>query len=149
MPTSMIKELTDEECERVVFAVLSLSDHGVPHRGALAFVADEFDVDPSTVSRIWKRAREAFACSGDYKSKSFKDKRGRLPTDYTAALETLRGVELYRRSTVRSSAAVCDVPRSTLHRRIKDGAVVAHTTVVNPCSLRQMKLHAWRGAQRI
>ncbi|ETI39799.1 hypothetical protein F443_14645, partial [Phytophthora nicotianae P1569] len=99
MPSSRTKELSDEDRSRVVSAVLSLSTDGTPARGALAFVAAEFDVDPSTISRIWSRARNAFLATGSYAAKSLKDNSGRPRKDYSAQIELLRDVDLLKRTT--------------------------------------------------
>ncbi|KAG6615544.1 uncharacterized protein IUM83_05140 [Phytophthora cinnamomi] len=126
------RELTDIEREQVIVSLLQRSVNGVPRRGAVKEVAEKFQVNPRTISRLWRLAKEENAKSDRLCAESRRHDRDRPMADLSAKLERLRIIPLEQRSTLRSSPLSCGVSRATLQCRVKDEQLVAHTSNVNP-----------------
>ncbi|KAI3511819.1 hypothetical protein L1887_18977 [Cichorium endivia] len=112
-------------------ALLQASDSGELERGAISTIAAHFSVSNRTVSRIWHQA------------KSQVDQG--LPVDLSSHLAMVVGrkrvqvnlnqvldIPLRRRTNIRSLANCLNVSKSTLHRRIKEGALRPHTNAIKP-----------------
>jgi transposase-like protein len=126
------RELTDSERDQAIIALLQRSVDGVPRRGSVKEVAAKFQVNPRTIPRLWKRAKEEEAKSGRLHAQSRRHDRGRPMADLSAKLERLRITPLEQRSTLRAAELSCGVPRATLQRRVKSGQLVAHVSNVKP-----------------
>ncbi|KAE8886581.1 hypothetical protein PF005_g8050 [Phytophthora fragariae] len=124
--------LTDAERHQVLTELLQQSINGVLQRGTLAAVATVQGIHPSTVSRLWTRAKKEFAETGCFVAPSLKRHKGRHASDHTHTLERLRGVDVAARSTVRSAAAACGMAPTTLFRQLQQGRLRSHTSVVKP-----------------
>ncbi|ETN21771.1 hypothetical protein PPTG_21137 [Phytophthora nicotianae INRA-310] len=130
----------DNERKDAVVELLKQSVEGVPQTGAIKEIADKFGVDRKTLSRLWKPR------TGTLRSPSNRHQRGRPNKDLSAKLERLRNIPLAQRSTLRSASAVSGVARTTLHRRIQSGQLVAHVNTVKPLLMEVNKASGWGGA---
>jgi hypothetical protein len=127
------KNVTDEERKQNVAAVLARSNNGVPKRGAFVEVASYFPFTVVTVSRIWHRAAESAEANGYYDSPSLmKGRCGRRKSDRSGELERLRDVPIPQRSTIRSAAAACGLPPTTLYRHIQAGSLCPAASMTKP-----------------
>ncbi|GMF20859.1 unnamed protein product [Phytophthora fragariaefolia] len=131
-PARRNKNLTAVGRQRIVESLLRLAVNDNLSHGVLFGVAAEHGVHPSTVSRLWQRAKNEVQLTGLYVVFSRMHLSGRRPTDRTGELEQLRGVDVAARSTVRAAAAICDLPQTTLQRRIGTGELRKVTSVVKP-----------------
>uniref|UniRef100_H3GNH2 DUF7769 domain-containing protein n=1 Tax=Phytophthora ramorum TaxID=164328 RepID=H3GNH2_PHYRM len=96
--------LADAERQQVLAALLIRSTNGRLKHGDIA-VAETEGIHPSTIFRIWTRAKTEEARTGRFASPSRRLRSGRRPADHTAMLERLQGVDVVERSAVRSVAA--------------------------------------------
>ncbi|KAG3069787.1 hypothetical protein PI125_g23130 [Phytophthora idaei] len=124
--------LTDTERQRVLMALLLRSTNGDLKRGDLSAIAAAEGVHPSTISRLWARAKVEAARSGHFASSSRRNRSGRRASDPTPPLERLRGVDVAQRSTIRSAVVACDMAPTTLFWQLHPGRLRTHTSVVKP-----------------
>ncbi|MEN9567564.1 MAG: hypothetical protein RLZZ69_2760 [Cyanobacteriota bacterium] len=127
-----LRNLTNDERQAVYEMVLSKSVHGKPAKGSFTDTAAHFKVHPLTVSRIWKVGQKSIAegsiCANVSSKK--KDKCGRKATEID--LEDVKTVPLSQRSTLRSLSAAISIPKSTLHRKFKQGQLRRHSNAIKP-----------------
>ena len=110
------KQLTAEQRQCILQALLLRSKDGTLRYGSIKQVATEFQVSRLTVSNLWKRGKDSIAAGNSYMDvSSRKSNCGRKRKDYTEKLNVIDNVPLNQRSTVRSTAAALDVPTTTLH----------------------------------
>ncbi|KAG3118396.1 hypothetical protein PI124_g3239 [Phytophthora idaei] len=87
-------KLTEVERRRVLMALLLRSTNGDLKRGDLSAVAAAEGIHPSTISRLWARAKVEAARSGHFASPSRRSRSGSTASDPTPTLERLRGVDV-------------------------------------------------------
>ncbi|GMF30573.1 unnamed protein product [Phytophthora fragariaefolia] len=126
------KNITTAQRQRIIAGRLQLTSDGILAKGADRAVAAANGIHPSTVSRLWSRAKEETKLMGQYVAMSRMNLTGRRIVDRSEELERLRGVPVASRSTVRSAASAFGVPPTTLHRRIKAWQLRNVTSVVKP-----------------
>ncbi|KAH7835801.1 hypothetical protein Vadar_029964 [Vaccinium darrowii] len=100
-------------------------------RRAVKEIATKFFVHRKTVQRIWKRAKSCFVNGAaiDVASKlQTHSGHKRVQID----LQRISGIDLRRRTSLRSLSKALKVPTTTLHRRLKEGAIRPHTSAVKP-----------------
>ena len=100
-------------------------------RGTIKNVADLFQINFITVSKIWKRAAVSFANGGVVDvTQRFPKRPGRkqVEIDFTSIMT----IPLRRRTNIRSLSSEMKVAKSTLHRRIKEGAIRPHSNALKP-----------------
>lgn len=133
--TFRTKNLTSDERNRIVQALLQQCKNKKLYRGVINSVAKEFKLNRKLVSRIWKTAKEQLN-SGNSSIKVIsnkKDKCGRKKKDYSENLQAMKKVPFNRRGTIRSLACAIEVPKSTLHDRLKEGTIFKRiTSAVKP-----------------
>nr|XP_043615978.1 uncharacterized protein LOC122587884 [Erigeron canadensis] len=97
----------------------------------LKHVATLFSVSKRTISRIWHDAKLQLQHGSlvDVSSKMANVVgRKRIQIDYAQVSQ----IPLRRRTNIRSIAKAIDVSKSTMHRRIKEGALRPHTNAIKP-----------------
>ncbi|GJZ16140.1 ribonuclease H-like domain-containing protein [Tanacetum coccineum] len=100
-------------------------------KGSIKEAATLFSVFPRTVRRIWQRAQHQVrhGVTADVSSKMPKVVgRKRVQIDFTQVSQ----LPLRRRATIRCLAKSIGVPKSTLHRRKKEGDLRPHTNAIKP-----------------
>nr|XP_043626076.1 uncharacterized protein LOC122597563 [Erigeron canadensis] len=104
---------------------------GKLQHGTLKHVATLFSVSKRTISRIWHDAKLQLQHGSlvDVSSKMANVVgRKRIQIDYAQVSQ----IPLRRRKNIRSIAKAIDVSKSTMHRRIKEGALRPHTNAIKP-----------------
>ncbi|KAJ0854273.1 hypothetical protein HanRHA438_Chr14g0660821 [Helianthus annuus] len=94
-------------------------------------VATLFSVSTRTISRIWHAAKLQLQHGSvvDVSSKRANViRRKRIQIDFTHVSQ----IPLRRRTNIRSLAKALNVSKSTMHRRIKEGALRPHTNAIKP-----------------
>ncbi|KAL7589894.1 hypothetical protein Lser_V15G40182 [Lactuca serriola] len=125
------KNTTVEQRHAIYEALLQASFSGELQRGAISDVASQFSVSNRTVSRIWHQAKFQINHGLPVVLSSNMAKvvgRKRVQVDFNQVLD----IPLRRRSNIRSLANLLNVSKSTMHRRIKEGALRPHTNAIKP-----------------
>ena len=128
------KQLSNEQRTAIVQSLIRFSDRNKKLKyGAAMQVAKEFGVHRNTVDRLWKRGVASLQTGSvcmDVKHR--KANCGRKKKDYFSKLQQINKVPLNKRGTQRSTAASLGIPTTTLHRRLKEGALRMHSNTVKP-----------------
>ncbi|KAF2361994.1 Zinc finger C2H2-type [Trinorchestia longiramus] len=123
-------ELTNKERTEVLQALLERSKDRLLERGAINQVARTFGIGRNTVGRIWSRALESSSdvwCQPmDVSNRKYLT--GRKKKDYQSQLEEFASISLRERCTLRSAAAACGIPKTTLIARLKDDCLTQAST---------------------
>lgn len=132
------KHITVVQRRAIYEALLQASSSGELEKGAISNVASHFAVSKRTVSRIWHHAM-------------FQIDHG-LPADLSSNLAMVVGrkrvqvdfnqvssIPLRRRTNIGSLAKCLNVSKSTMHRRIKEGALRPHTNAIKPTLTQENK----------
>lgn len=131
-PTPREGNLTDDQRRAVYEMVLTKLTNGRPVKGAFTEIGTSFNVHPKTVSRIWAAGQQSIAngnVCADVSSK-LRGKRGRKSLELDQ--EKIRAVPLLQRQNLRSLSAAIGVPKSTLHRKFKEGKLRRHSSSIKP-----------------
>ncbi|XP_057250640.1 uncharacterized protein LOC125497841 [Beta vulgaris subsp. vulgaris] len=100
-------------------------------RGLFNKTAAEYEVNRSTIYRIWKDAKRQMTSSGIINAKHKKKGRsGRKFIDVN--LDTLRAIPKKNRTTLRSFGEALQVSPSTIYRWVKRGILRPHTNSIKP-----------------
>ena len=127
------KELTNSKRRAVLQALLERSKARILKRGAIKDVAATFGIGRNTVGKIWSRALESSSdMSVPMDVSSSKFLCGRKKKDYSSQLGKISTITLRRRSTLRSTAEACGIPKTTLIARMKDGEIRRHSNAIKP-----------------
>ena len=124
--------LSNDTRQAVYQYLLSESSHGKLKRGSIGEAAAKFGTSNKTVSRIWHRGQlpcgEGEGAADVSTRKSGKCGRKRTNLDVGAAA----GVPFRQRTSIRSLASALGVPKSTMHKRIKEGVMRPTSNPVKP-----------------
>ncbi|KAI3665034.1 hypothetical protein L6452_43650 [Arctium lappa] len=123
------KNTSNAQRQDIYRSLLQQSSDGKLKKGSISDLAAQYGVSTRTVSRIWHLAKlQAYNGSTiDVSSKMPKVVgRKRLQID----LNQVSQIPLRRRTNIRSIAKSLSVSKSTLHRRIKEGALRPHTNAI-------------------
>ena len=116
--------LSNEVRNAVVYFLLQRrKDDGKLKKGCMTDAATHFEVSTKTVKRIWDRYVETTDCrgiGGDVSSRKGNSGRKKRPID---ELNAIANVPLSKRGTLRRLSCSINVPKTTLHRRLKEGAI--------------------------
>lgn len=125
------KNLTNKQRIAIFQDLLKECENGKLKRGKLGTLATLFGVSTKTISRIWSRGKW-FITNGFMADVSTRFVgrvgRKRVEIDFSKVLD----IPKRRRRTLRSLAYAMNVPQSTLHIRVKEGALKRHTNAVKP-----------------
>nr|GEU91163.1 hypothetical protein [Tanacetum cinerariifolium] len=123
--------LTNDECQTIYQSLLQESLDGELKKGSIIKLARQYGVCERTISRIWHRAKLQVLQGSMVDVSSKKPSvvgRKRIHIDFAQVSQ----IPLRRRSNTRSLTKLIDVPKSTIYRRIKEGALIPHTNAVKP-----------------
>jgi hypothetical protein len=124
--------LSNDQREAVLHLLLQrVKDDGKLKKGALTELASLHNVTPQTIGRVWARYKDSLNSTGVGNVHSKRYNCGRKKSPITE-LHRIVSVPLNRRSTIRSLACATGIPKSTLHRRLKQGAIRRHSSSVRP-----------------
>ncbi|KAH7853333.1 hypothetical protein Vadar_001315 [Vaccinium darrowii] len=131
IPRREKRNLTDQERLQILEILLSKSASGKLKRGCLKEVAAMFSVDPRTISAILQRANSCIAkgLTVDV-SPNLRGRVGRKRVQLD--INTISALKFTERTNIRSIAEAIHVPKTTLHRRVKDGVLRPHTNALKP-----------------
>lgn len=96
----------------------------------MKFMATKYNIDRSTVYRIWSKEKNQKNQGLEINVRHKKDKCGRKPIIGDG--ELLRSVPLNERTTLRSFVATLDIAPSTVYRLLKKDILRAHTNSIKP-----------------
>ena len=112
--------LTDSQRRAIYETLLQWTKDGKLPKGCISEVAAKFSVSTKTVSRIWQRGRESIESELSAADASLR-KKGRSGGRKKALdFSRIADIPLRKRSSIRSLASALDIPKSTLHARIKE-----------------------------
>ena len=136
------KNLTNEQRQAIVHSLILQYSEGKLKKNAVSDIASAFNVHRKTISVIWNRAKAAFSsndmvCNVDSLKKG---RSGRKRKDWSEELDSMRSIELNRRSTLRSLSYATGIPKTTLFRMMNDGHVKRISSTVKPTLTEQNKL---------
>ena len=124
------KRLTNQERQMIFEALLQESNGGKLKRGTIRNIASLFKTSVRTVQRIWKLAAITSTDGRVDVSRRFSKRCGRKRVDIDFTL--IMAIPLRRRTNIRSLSSEMKVSKSTLHRRIKEGAIRPHSNALKP-----------------
>jgi hypothetical protein len=118
------KNMSDEQRLAVYHFLLAHSDKGKKTRGLFRLAAEKFGVSRRTPTRIWYQAKKSLQDGAIVPDVSSKKHKGRAPKKQNdTILERLADVPPESRTNLRLLSLALNVPKSTLHRRLKEGNV--------------------------
>ncbi|KAH7853803.1 hypothetical protein Vadar_006757 [Vaccinium darrowii] len=123
--------LTEDQRQAIFAVLLMKSEGGKLKRGCIKYTAAMFSVDRQTIRRIWQRGNASMANGLPINVCSKKPKavgRKRVEIDVNEFVK----IDRSRRTNIRSLSSALSVPRSVVHRRIKEGVIKPHTNAVKP-----------------
>jgi hypothetical protein len=127
------KQLTKEQREAILQALLQSLENRILRRGAINDVAPTFNITSLTVSNLWKRGIASFKGGGSVMDvSSRKTNCGRKRNDVDEQLKRITTLPLNRRGTVRSAASSVAIPKTSCHRAVKRGDIRSHTNAIKP-----------------
>ncbi|KAF7112452.1 hypothetical protein RHSIM_RhsimUnG0227600 [Rhododendron simsii] len=117
--------------------MLLQSVDGKLKRSSVREVAELFPTSINIVRQIWNRGMACIAngVMVNVSSKMPSCDRKRVPIDFTK----MRDIDRARRTNIRSLAAAMKVPKTTIHRRIKEGKIRPHSNALKPYLSEQAK----------
>jgi transposase-like protein len=122
------KDLTHEQRREIVCRLLLETGEGPQNvelkHGAVSRVARHFGVVPTTVGRIWKRARQSLTDDtlGDFQASPLKKGNCGRPQVYNRdeVREAIKDVPLHQGNTLSTLGSALGIPKTTLRRMIHD-----------------------------
>ena len=93
--------------------------------------ATHFKVSTKTVKQIWDRYLETTDCrgiGGDVSSQKGNSGRKKRPID---KLNAIVNVPLSKHGNLRSLSSAINIPKTILHRRLKEGAIKQYSSSVH------------------
>ncbi|KAL6508986.1 hypothetical protein OROHE_021545 [Orobanche hederae] len=119
------RELSNDERQLIHLALLKRSVNGKLRKGTIIEIAQKFSKSPRTISRIWMRVKNS-SPNGQADVHHRKTKncgRKRITIDR----EQFQKIPLSKRTTIRSTASVMEVSKSSLHRTFQSGDLRRHS----------------------
>ncbi|XP_050217419.1 uncharacterized protein LOC126668255 [Mercurialis annua] len=123
------KCLTNTQRNVIFQSLLAKSNNGIIKKGAISQVASQFSVNRKAVSNIWskgKRCMENESTVDVCKNLRARSKRVVLTFDQVSS------IPLRDRTTIRRMSTALSISKTTLHRRIKEGEIKAHSNSLKP-----------------
>lgn len=131
-PASRGGNLSDDERRAIYEMVLMKLKSGRPTKGAFSEIGAQFNVQAKTVSRIWKAGKQSIEAGNICANVGSKIKVSSGRKSSEIDLEKVKAVPLSQRQNLRSLSAAIDVPKSTLHRILKQGGLRRHSNAIKP-----------------
>ena len=136
------KKLTDRERLKVCqFLMQHRLKNGKIKRGMKPAAATLFNCSIKTITNVWDRYHktcDSNVLGGDFKRQYCNSgkKRKWTPDDILA----IKDIPRSKRQNLRSLAKAIKIPKSTLHRLIKNGLIKRHSSSVKPMLTQQHKI---------
>lgn len=136
------KDLTNSEREAVYHRLLQLSINGKLPRGSITQTAAQFDVSRDTIHRIWKRGQESTSSpSFPANVSNRKHNSGRKRKEISDLQDRIKAISIGSRTSLRSMEMATGISKSTLHRAVKDGAIIRHSSSIKPFLTEENKVN--------
>jgi hypothetical protein len=127
------KSLGNGERIWILHSLLQRSAGGKLHRGAVAAVAVQFGVSRHCIAAIWKRGEDSLNNGGQYLDVSHKKSNcGRKKIDFSQKILNTKTISIQNRQSLSTTSESAAIPRTTLWRLRKSGAVRLHTANTKP-----------------
>ncbi|XP_021854535.2 uncharacterized protein [Spinacia oleracea] len=126
-----IHVLNNIERARVKDLILAKSNNLKLPKGLINKIAEQFNVSRYTISRIKKHVVKQFK-NGQHVNVDNR-KKGRVGRKrITVDPQVIMSVPLKKRTTLRSMEKAVNMKKSTLHRLVKRGEVISHSSPIKP-----------------
>jgi len=110
-------------------------------RGAINEAAEAFNVHRSTIRRVWQRGLSSLDQGSTLMDAlTMRKNCGRKKKNIQPQLDGIAQIPLNRRSSLRSTASAVGVSLTILHRRLKDGDLRKHNSIIKPTLSQQHRL---------
>lgn len=123
--------LSDSKRQAIYESLLQQSINGELIKGSMTKVAKKFGISNRTASRIWHQAKLQML-NGSVVNVNSKKLRLVRPKRVQINYDEVLNIPLRLRTNIRSLAKSLSVSKSTMHRRIKEGALRPHTNAIKP-----------------
>ncbi|GAA0162729.1 hypothetical protein LIER_18759 [Lithospermum erythrorhizon] len=126
------KQHISPDVKRQIFErLLLMFDDKKLKRDSIKMVVQVFSVSPKTVNKIWSKAK-LFIDTGDMVSfpNNLVKRVGRKHIEVDT--EKIKLIPLRHRKNIISLSISLGMPKSVLHRRIKEGALRRHSNAIKP-----------------
>ncbi|EAZ12245.1 hypothetical protein OsJ_02131 [Oryza sativa Japonica Group] len=125
------KNLTKIQRQQIYAALAGKTNNGILRKNATTEVAAMFNVKRARVQAIWRRVKQCRAQGIPIDVRSRKKKNcGRKKKEIN--LTDVANVPLQQRGTLRSFASASGIPKSTLHKMLKEGLLRRHSNTLKP-----------------
>lgn len=125
------KNLTNIQRQEIYDALVKKTINGRLRKKATTEVAEMFNIKRGRVQDIWRRAKQCRAQGIPVNvSSRKKTNSGRKKNEID--LSDVANVPLQLRGTLRSFASAAGIPKSTLHRMLKEGLIRRHSNTLKP-----------------
>jgi hypothetical protein len=125
-------EQTSSQRRALYEFLLESSQHGKLPKKVIKMASVKFLVSTRTVSRIWAQGRKSLD-EGALEANVSSRKKGTVGRNKKEIdLAAIAKIPLRHRTNIRSLANAMKVSPSTLHNRIKEGLIRAHSSAVKP-----------------
>ncbi|WCJ24690.1 hypothetical protein M5689_006630 [Euphorbia peplus] len=93
-------------------------------------ISNLFSISRRSLGRLWREAKQILLTGElpNFSSEMVKAGRKRVEINY----ELVKQIPLRHRTNIRSLSKAMSLPKSTVHRRIKEGKIRPHTNAVKP-----------------
>ncbi|BAT15691.1 Os12g0125600 [Oryza sativa Japonica Group] len=125
------KNLTNIQRQEIYDALVKKTINGRLRKKATTEVAEMFNIKRGRVQDIWRRAKQCRAQGIPVNvSSRKKTNSGRKKNEID--LSDVANAPLQLRGTLRSFASAAGIPKSTLHRMLKEGLIRRHSNTLKP-----------------
>ena len=131
MPANKTKELTNTQRQEIANFLLKNSTNGKLKRGLIKAAKIEFGRSILTISKLWKKVKvQLNQGSHVINVQNRKSLCGRKKKDRHNVMDRIKQVPWIQRQTLRSLSNAVNIPKSSLHRMLKNGDIHrAHTSL--------------------
>ena len=130
------KELTEKERQSVCYALLSHVDNKTLPRGVILSIAKKFEVDRSTISRLWTKHIKVHVENDQLEKIDVSGKKASRGTkriyDPISLEEEIKNIPKSQRTTVRATAHALKVGTKTVMNLKKEGTIKVCNSSVRP-----------------
>jgi hypothetical protein len=125
------KNLTNEQRQSVWESLLAHFVDGELIPWTQKRLADQFQVSERTIRSIWLAGKPSIGTN--IAASVISKKKGRVGRKSNQIdMDQIRALPTNLRKNIRTLAGQLDIPKSTLHRRIKEGQLIRHSNAIKP-----------------
>ena len=132
LPTIKRPNLSFDNCQGLYMFLLERCKNGKLPYGCIKEAAAKFSTSTKTVNRVWRQGQQSSRDGSVPANVSSCKKENVGCKAINLDLDTVKAVRLRQRTNVRSLACALDIPKSTLHDKIKAGILKSHSNAVVP-----------------